>query len=394
METFGFHLAELEVRQHSQVHADALAEMAAGRTSERTEEVLATIRTIAWIQERFGVTACSRYVVSFTRSADDIAAVYALAEHALGGRAPQLDVVPLFESGADLAAAPAVLSGMLKIPAVQARLAADRRLEVMLGYSDSAKELGPAAATLKLYEAQEALTAWSDEHDVPLTLFHGRGGALGRGGGPANRAVLAQAPGSVGGRFKVTEQGEVIFARYGHDAIARRHMEQVTSAVLLASTPSIGTRTAEAAGRFRGVAEQVASASEKAYRLLTEAPGLPRVVLPGQPAGGDRITPSRLPPGPARPRRAPVARRPAGHPVGVRLGPDPGQPARLVRPGQRPGGRDLRVRPGRAARRLPRVAAVRLAAGQRGDVAGQDRPATSPPATSRSAPGTTSSSRS
>ncbi|MEV6863550.1 phosphoenolpyruvate carboxylase [Streptosporangium subroseum] len=275
VETFGFHLAELEVRQHSQVHADVLAELEAGRTSERTEEVLATIRTIAWIQERFGVTACSRYVVSFTRSADDIAAVYALAGHALGGRAPQLDVVPLFESGADLAAAPAVLSGMLKIPGIQARLAADRRLEVMLGYSDSAKELGPAAATLKLYEAQEALTAWSDEHGVPLTLFHGRGGALGRGGGPANRAVLAQAPGSVGGRFKVTEQGEVIFARYGHDAIARRHMEQVTSAVLLTSTPSIGTRTAEAAGRFRGVAEQVASASEKAYRLLTEAPGFP-----------------------------------------------------------------------------------------------------------------------
>ncbi|MFI6506772.1 phosphoenolpyruvate carboxylase [Streptosporangium sp. NPDC050855] len=275
VETFGFHLAELEVRQHSQVHAAALEEIAAGRTSERTEEVLATIRTIAWIQERFGVTACRRYVVSFTRSADDIAAVHELAAHALGERAPRLDVVPLFESGADLAAAPAVLSGMLEIPAVQAALAEERRLEVMLGYSDSAKELGPAAATLKLYEAQEALAAWSAEHDVPLTLFHGRGGALGRGGGPANRAVLAQAPGSVGGRFKVTEQGEVIFARYGHDAIARRHMEQVTSAVLLASTPSIEARTAEAAGRFRGVAERVASASEKAYRQLTEAPGFP-----------------------------------------------------------------------------------------------------------------------
>ncbi|MER5424612.1 phosphoenolpyruvate carboxylase [Streptosporangium roseum] len=276
VETFGFHLAELEVRQHSQVHAAALAELAAGRTSERTDEVLATIRTIGWIQERYGVTACSRYVVSFTRSADDIAAVYALAGHALGDKAPQLDVVPLFESGADLANAPGVLSGMLEIPGIQQRLAANgRRLEVMLGYSDSAKELGPAAATLKLYEAQEALAAWAAEHDVRLTLFHGRGGALGRGGGPANRAVLAQAPGSVGGRFKVTEQGEVIFARYGHAAIARRHMEQVTSAVLLASTPSIEARTAEAAGRFRGMAEQVASASEKAYRSLTEAPGFP-----------------------------------------------------------------------------------------------------------------------
>ncbi|WP_188191173.1 phosphoenolpyruvate carboxylase [Nonomuraea sp. SYSU D8015] len=277
VETFGFHLAELEVRQHSQVHAAALEELrAGGEPSERTEEVLATIRVIGWIQERYGVRACSRYVVSFTRSADDIAAVYELAQHALGGRAPVLDVVPLFESGQDLANSPRVLTGMLEIPQVQERLAATgRRMEIMLGYSDSAKELGPAAATLRLYEAQEALTAWAAEHDVKLRLFHGRGGALGRGGGPANRAVLAQAPGSVAGRFKVTEQGEVIFARYGHIAIARRHLEQVTNAVLMASSPTVGARTAAAADRFRGLAERVAVASEQAYRALTEAPGFP-----------------------------------------------------------------------------------------------------------------------
>jgi phosphoenolpyruvate carboxylase len=277
VETFGFHLAELEVRQHSQVHATALEEIrAGGALSERTEEVLATIRVIAWIQERFGVTACSRYVVSFTRSAADIAAVYELAAHALGDRAPVLDVVPLFESGNDLDNAPGVLTGMLDIPAVGSRLAGNgRRLEVMLGYSDSAKELGPAAATLKLYDAQAALAAWARANDVRLTLFHGRGGALGRGGGPANRAVLAQAPGSVDGRFKVTEQGEVIFARYGHSAIARRHIEQVTNAVLLASTPSVESRARDAAERFRGIADQVAAASEAAYRALTEAPGFP-----------------------------------------------------------------------------------------------------------------------
>ncbi|MEU4228803.1 phosphoenolpyruvate carboxylase [Nonomuraea sp. NPDC026600] len=277
VETFGFHLAELEVRQHSEVHAAALAEIrAGGELSERTEEVLATIRVIAWIQERFGVTACSRYVVSFTRSDDDIAAVYELAEHALGRRAPVLDVVPLFESGQDLANSPAVLSGMLELPQMRERLAATgRRMEIMLGYSDSAKELGPAAATLRLYEAQEQLTAWALEHDVKLRMFHGRGGALGRGGGPANRAVLAQAPGSVAGRFKVTEQGEVIFARYGHIAIARRHLEQVTNAVLMASSPSIGSRTAAAADRFRPLAEKVAAASEQAYRSLTEDPGFP-----------------------------------------------------------------------------------------------------------------------
>lgn len=277
VETFGFHLAELEVRQHSQVHAAALEELSGeGPVSERTDEVLATIRTIAWIQERFGVTACSRYVVSFTRSAHDIATVHELARHALGERAPVLDVVPLFESGQDLDNSVEVLTGMLEIPQVQKRLESnDRRMEVMLGYSDSAKELGPAAATMKLYEAQERLTAWAAANDVKLRLFHGRGGALGRGGGPANRAVLAQPPGSVAGRFKVTEQGEVIFARYGHQAIARRHMEQVGNAVLLASSPSVGQSAAAAADRFRAVAHRVAAASEQAYRALTEAPGFP-----------------------------------------------------------------------------------------------------------------------
>jgi phosphoenolpyruvate carboxylase len=277
VETFGFHLAELEIRQHSQVHEAALAEIrSGGPLSERTEEVLATIRTVAWIQERFGVAACSRYVVSFTRSAADVAAVYELAEHAMGARAPVLDVVPLFESGEDLDNAPHVLSGMLELPAVQRRLAENgRRLEVMLGYSDSAKELGPTAATLKLYDAQAELAEWAARNDIKLTLFHGRGGALGRGGGPANRAVLAQAPGSVAGRFKVTEQGEVIFARYGHMAIARRHIEQVTNAVMLASTPSVEDRARKAASRFRALAERVAYASERAYRALTEAPGFP-----------------------------------------------------------------------------------------------------------------------
>ena len=172
-------------------------------------------------------------------------------------------------------------------------------------------------------------------HDVPLTLFHGRGGALGRGGGPANRAVLAQAPGSVGGRFKVTEQGEVIFARYGHDAIARRHMEQVTAAVLLTSTPSIGTRTAEAAAeRFRGAGRSRSPPPrEKAYRLLTEAPGFPEWFALVSPLEEIGSLPPRLAPRPARPRRTPVPGRPAGDPVGVRLGAGPGEPARLVRPG-------------------------------------------------------------
>jgi phosphoenolpyruvate carboxylase len=297
-ETFGFHLAELEIRQHSEVHAATLAELASaapgageqsGELSAQTEEVLATFRVIAWIQARFGAAACHRYVVSFTRSAADIAAVYELARLAVpGGEPPVLDVVPLFESGEDLDNSVAVLDDMIKLPPVAARLAQPGRpLEVMLGYSDSAKDLGPVSATLRLFRVQSRLAAWAAASNVTLTLFHGRGGALGRGGGPAGRAVLAQAPGSVGGRFKVTEQGEIIFARYAHLAIAHRHLEQVTSAVLLASAPARGGQAGgapdggEAGGapdggldeRTAAIADRVEAAALRAYRGLVHADG-------------------------------------------------------------------------------------------------------------------------
>ena len=143
----------------------------------------------------------------------------------------------------------------------------------MLGYSDSAKELGPASATLRLYGTQARLAAWAADHGIRLTLFHGRGGALGRGGGPAGRAVLAQAPGPVNGSFKVTEQGEVIFARYGQPAIAKRHLEQVGSAVLLASSARIAERTAAAARTYSDVAARIDAAACDAFRRLVEADG-------------------------------------------------------------------------------------------------------------------------
>ena len=271
-QTFGFHLAELEVRQHSQVHADALAAVQAkGTLSPRAREVLDTLGTIALVQERFGLDACRRYVVSFTRSVDDIATVYELAEHATGGTPPVLDVIPLFETVDDLNAAPAVMEEMLKLAPVKRRLAATGRgLEVMLGYSDSTKEVGPLSATLALYQAQSELTAWAKRRDIRLRMFHGRGGALGRGGGPANRAVRAQARGSVAGRFKVTEQGEVIFARYGNAAIARRHLEQVASAVLEAST---APARSEPVRRFERLAADVDAAARGAYRALVESRG-------------------------------------------------------------------------------------------------------------------------
>src|SRR5260221_12505895 len=142
---------------------------------------------------------------------------------------------------------------MVERDPVRRQIETTRRLEVMLGYSDSTKEVGPVSASLALYEAQAELVRWAASRGVRLTLFHGRGGALGRGGGPANRAIRAQAPGSVGGHFKVTEQGEVIFARYGNRAIARRHLEQVASAVLEASAPVTRKRGRPPNVRLRGL---------------------------------------------------------------------------------------------------------------------------------------------
>jgi len=302
-EAFGFHLAGLEVRQHADVHAAALAELRAGAApSRRTREVLDTFVAVADVQRSLGVDACRRYVVSFTRSAEDVRAVLELADRATDGSPPVLDVVPLLESRADLAAATAILDDLLADPTFVERLeVGGRRLEVMLGYSDSAKELGVLAANLALYRIQEELGRWSKRRGVRLTIFHGRGGALGRGGGPTNRAILGQAPGSVRGRFKVTEQGEVAFARYGNEAIAERHLEQLANAVLLASTPEHQREAAAAWRRLAPDARRMAEASERAWRELVEAPGFAELFRRATPA--DELGSLRLASRPAR--RAP-----------------------------------------------------------------------------------------
>lgn len=275
VETYGFHLTELEVRQHSQVHRRALAELdAGGERSEQTVEVLDVFRAVAEIQRAYGPRAAGRYVVSFTQSAEDLANVHRLARYALGDEAPVLDVVPLFETFADLQAAPAILEEVVEFPEFRARMAeTGNRLEVMLGYSDSSKDVGPVAANLALYEAQEKIAQWAQDAGIALTLFHGRGGALGRGGGPANSAILAQPPHSVDGRFKLTEQGEVIFARYGEPAIAMRHIDQVAAATLLASSPGVEERTSGAAARFADIARTMDAASREHFFSLVKADG-------------------------------------------------------------------------------------------------------------------------
>jgi phosphoenolpyruvate carboxylase len=288
VETFGFHVGSLEIRQHSAVHRAALqvlryggdqdAPLPAGRIS--AGDVLASFRAAAEIQARFGEVACTRYVVSFTMSERDVLDVLELARRASGDPSPspeegrvaaavRLDVVPLFETLDSLREAGPIMDRLLCHPAYRGHLAERGwRQEVMLGYSDSNKESGFLAASWALYRAQEDLVAVARRHGVELTLFHGRGGAIGRGGGPTNRAILAQAPGSLDGRLKVTEQGEVIAAHYSNPAIAQRQLEQMTNAVIVASAPEHEARVAAAAERWGPVIDELADLARGAYRAL------------------------------------------------------------------------------------------------------------------------------
>jgi phosphoenolpyruvate carboxylase len=275
VETFGFHLASLEIRQHASVHAAALERIAIGGDltealapgAPSTDEVLATFRVAAQLGREFGPDACRRIVISFTREADEVLGVLDLVSTATGASAVPFDIVPLLESEDALTGAADLLRDLLADRRYRAHLASrGDRQEVMVGYSDSNKELGFLAAAWSLYEAQTALVEVARGAGIELTLFHGRGGAIGRGGGPASRAILAQAPGSVDGRLKLTEQGEVIAARYPNTGIALRHLEQMTHAVLLASRPAHEETLAVAAGRWRTLLDELSTLAADAYR--------------------------------------------------------------------------------------------------------------------------------
>ncbi|MBP1704434.1 MAG: Phosphoenolpyruvate carboxylase [Chloroflexi bacterium] len=313
IETFGFHLASLEIRQHAAVHRAALAaleerpaalarEVAPGVSAA---EVLAAFRAMATLQRRYGEEACRRVVISFTAGPDDVATVLRLADLAgdtsipagatdgFVAAVPAVDVVPLLESAAALEAAGEILASLLADPAYRAHLSTrPGGQEVMLGYSDSNKESGFVAASWMLQRAMTDLVEVAAAAGVPLVLFHGRGGAIGRGGGPTHRAILAQPPGSVAGHLKLTEQGEVIAARYANPAIALRGLEQATSATLLASirapgdapVPGSGRATAGAATANAATMDELAATARAAYRSLAwENPDLSAVF--------ERITP-------------------------------------------------------------------------------------------------------
>ena len=271
VKTFGFHLAALEVRQHAAVHQRALTSRngGGGGTDEARparEEVLETFRAMARMQRQFGPEAVARYVVSFTSSARDVTDVLDLAADA-GAAALVLDVVPLFESSAALTDAGSIVAALLADPRYRAHLRGrGDRQEVMLGYSDSTKESGYLAANWLLHRAQADLAAVATRHEIELTLFHGRGGAIGRGGGQLELAVAAQPPGSVNGRLKLTEQGEVIWTRYGDPEIALQHLETLTAAAI----DSLVGPEADARDPADGqaVMEALATEGRRAYRAL------------------------------------------------------------------------------------------------------------------------------
>ena len=282
-ETFGFHMVEMEFRQHSVVHSRALEDIREhglhgerGELKPMTHEVLDTFRALGSIQKRNGIKAARRYIISFTKSAQNIKDVYELNRLAFSHPedVPTIDVIPLFEQLEDLQNSVDVLEEMIKIPEVQARLkATGGKMEVMLGYSDSSKDAGPTSATLALHSAQERIAKWAESHDIDLTLFHGRGGAVGRGGGPANRAVLAQPVGSVKCRFKLTEQGEVIFARYGNPVLAIRHVESVAAATLLQSAPSVEKRNTDMTKKYADMASKLDEAAHNRFLDLLNTDG-------------------------------------------------------------------------------------------------------------------------
>ncbi|HTO20781.1 MAG TPA: phosphoenolpyruvate carboxylase [Pseudomonas sp.] len=292
---FGLHLVRLDIRQEAGRHAAALDEitrfLGLGHYSDWDEaqrldflvreldnprpllpvdqslepdnaEVLATCRLIAATP----AAALGSYVISMAGAASDVLAVQLLLKEA-GLRRP-MRVVPLFETLADLRGARAVMARLLELPSYRARLAGPQ--EVMIGYSDSAKDAGTLAAAWAQYRAQEQLVALCQEQGVELLLFHGRGGTVGRGGGPAHAAILSQPPGSVAGRFRTTEQGEMIRFKFGLPQIAVQNLKLYLAAVLEATVAP----PPEPESAWREEMERLSADALAAYRgVVRDHPG-------------------------------------------------------------------------------------------------------------------------
>jgi len=299
----GFHGVATDIRDHADVHravfdeiasrigvprfdSDVLRRELGGRRpligpnvelSESSQLVIDTFRAMRAMQDEAGAPAASTYIVSMTTEADDLLRVLLLAREAglvdLVAEPPasRIDVVPLFETLDDLEHAPRIMGELLQNEVYRRQLLArGHRQEVMIGYSDSGKDAGMLASSWALYRAQESLTERFRDAGVELTLFHGRGGSVGRGGGsPVYRALAALPPGSVRGHIKITEQGEIISQQFGLVPIAERTMEVTLSGVLLHQfsdwRDDVGAGDED---RFREVMERLAHESLGVYREL------------------------------------------------------------------------------------------------------------------------------
>ena len=305
VQVFGFHLASLDIRQHSGKHEAAIGEifsryrlaenyaelsederleLLTGELShtrpltaklnfaDDTNKIIALFRKVQLAHQRVGELGIQTYIISMTESVSDLLEVLLLMQDAdLFGK---LDIVPLFETVEDLRNAPGIMQQLFEHPVYSKHLELrGRKQQIMIGYSDSNKDGGFLRANWMLFTAQRNLAETCREHDVQLTLFHGRGGSIGRGGGPANRAILAQPPESVRGRIRITEQGEVVSSRYTHSEIAFRHLQQLINAVLCSSgtRPSYGEMET-----WSEVMGAVSTIAENKYRDLVAHPGFLR----------------------------------------------------------------------------------------------------------------------
>jgi phosphoenolpyruvate carboxylase len=288
---FGLVLAPLDLRQDAARHTEAVAWIArvwnlpsyedaseAARVALLTDQIVSGTRSFADLPvdahtmpgsvrdvlDTFATAAAlpneslGAYVITMASQASDVLAVELLQKLA-GNQHPQR-VVPLFETATDLQRAGSVADALLSLPWYRTRIRGQQ--EVMVGYSDSAKDAGRFAAAWSLYRAQEELVAACARHGVQLTLFHGRGGSVGRGGGPTHLAIQSQPPGSIAGRLRVTEQGEMIQAKFGLLDIAVRTMEVYTTATLEAT---LGQATGPAR-EWRGVMDRLSERARRSYR--------------------------------------------------------------------------------------------------------------------------------
>ncbi|TPG40667.1 phosphoenolpyruvate carboxylase [Sphingomonas koreensis] len=306
VETFGFHLATLDMRQNSAVHERVVADLLkvagveadyAGLTegqrltllrqelasprplmsgfsdyADETKSELAILAAAARAHQRYGKAAIVNYIVSMATSVSDLLEVNLLLREVglyRPGATPEADImaVPLFETVSDLEAAPAVMADWFALPEVKTITAARGYQEVMIGYSDSNKDGGYLTSTWQLSKASSALAPVFAEAGVRMQLFHGRGGAVGRGGGSAFAAIRAQPPGTVQGRIRITEQGEVIAGKYGTPETAMTNLEAMASATLLASLEPERLSDADYA-RFSGAMDALSDTAFKAYRGL------------------------------------------------------------------------------------------------------------------------------